>query len=78
MFTIATDSSNDPTVHRTGCSDLKKKTVAERWEGAWTTPEEAALDFWGDIIAESEDREVAEKAAVNEWTSFAPCSKVDR
>lgn len=80
-FTIAsTYPSNDPHVHKTGCQDVtrgiaRRKYDRDPWDVECDTAEDAALIWWSDIIAESEDEAEAGQAAKTVWTKIFPCAK---
>lgn len=77
--TIATGMSNDPEVHRAGCADVARGLRSGKYIDTEDLEvekvEDAALEWWSDIIAEYEGPAEAERQAIDHWTKFLPCTR---
>lgn len=69
--TITTDAHGEPVAHAKGCRDLARLIPRSDlcWTESWSSRQELAEDFWGDMIAEGSMTPEHALAAM----SFAPC-----
>jgi hypothetical protein len=72
---IASTRSNDPEVHAEGCADVMRGLKSGKYQGSYTVEvdkaEDAALDFWSDIIAE----ESMTEDDAQKYTKYLPCTR---